>query len=96
MVFNDAVRICDIDHDDNFTSFGSNIFITKSSIFWDMSCTSLKVNRRFGGAFTAAYFMLVSCLAYSSTLKMEAPYSTEKSVGFQRTTRRYNPEENPS
>jgi hypothetical protein len=26
---NDAVRICDVDHDDKFTSFGSNIFITK-------------------------------------------------------------------
>jgi hypothetical protein len=33
--------------------------------------------------------MLVSCLACSSTLKMEAAYFSEKSVGFQRTARRY-------
>jgi hypothetical protein len=30
--------------------------------------------------------MLVSCLAYSSTLKMEAKCSSETSVEFQRTT----------
>jgi hypothetical protein len=29
------------------------------------------------------YFMLVSCLAYSSRLKMEAKCSTEMSVDFQ-------------
>jgi hypothetical protein len=33
-------------------------------------------------------FTLVSCSAYSSTLKMEAIYSPETSVDFQRTTRR--------
>jgi hypothetical protein len=33
----------------------------------------------------AAWFMLVSCLAYSRTLKMEATFSSEKSVDFQRT-----------
>jgi hypothetical protein len=33
--------------------------------------------------------MLVSCLAYSSTLKMEATYTSETSVYFQRTTWRY-------
>jgi hypothetical protein len=32
-------------------------------------------------------------LAYSSTLKMEATYSPEKSVDFQRNTRRYIPED---
>jgi hypothetical protein len=32
-----------------------------------------------------AYFMLISCFAYSSTLKMEATCSSERSVGFQRT-----------
>jgi hypothetical protein len=40
----------------------------------------------------ATCFMLVSCLAYSLTLKMEAAYSSENSVDFQRTTRRYFPE----
>jgi hypothetical protein len=38
-------------------------------------------------------FMIVSCLAYSSTLKMEARCSSETSVDFQRTTRRYIPED---
>jgi hypothetical protein len=36
---------------------------------------------------------LVSCLAYSSTLKMEAICSSETSVDFQRTTWRYIPED---
>jgi hypothetical protein len=38
-------------------------------------------------------FTLVSCSAYSSTLKMETIYSSEMSVEFQRTTRRYIPED---
>jgi hypothetical protein len=33
-------------------------------------------------------FMHVSCLAYSSALKLEAPYSSETSVDFHRATRR--------
>jgi hypothetical protein len=33
--------------------------------------------------------MLVSCLAYSSTLKMEATYYSETYVDFQRATQRY-------
>jgi hypothetical protein len=37
-------------------------------------------------------FMLVSCLAYFSPLKMEASGSYETSVDFQRTTRRSIPE----
>jgi hypothetical protein len=36
---------------------------------------------------------LVSCLAYSSTLKMEAKCFSETLVDFQRTTRRYIPED---
>jgi hypothetical protein len=35
-------------------------------------------------------FTLVSCSAYSSTQKMEAICSSEMSVDFQRTTRRYS------
>jgi hypothetical protein len=34
-------------------------------------------------------FTLVSCLVYSSILKMEATYSSEMLVDFQRTTRCY-------
>jgi hypothetical protein len=36
---------------------------------------------------------LVPCSAYSSTMKMEAICSFETSVDFQRTTRRYIPED---
>jgi hypothetical protein len=38
---------------------------------------------------SAICFRLVSCLAYSSTLKIEAMYSSETLVDFQWTTRRY-------
>jgi hypothetical protein len=38
-------------------------------------------------------FMMVSCSDYSSTLKMENVCSSETSVDFQRTTRRYIPED---
>jgi hypothetical protein len=38
-------------------------------------------------------FTLVSCSAYSSTLKMEATCSSETSNDFQRITRRYIPED---
>jgi hypothetical protein len=38
-------------------------------------------------------FTVLSCSAYSSTLKMEAICSSETSVGFQRTTWRYIPED---
>jgi hypothetical protein len=34
-----------------------------------------------------AYLMLVSCLAYSLIIKMEAIYFSETSVNFDRTTR---------
>jgi hypothetical protein len=36
--------------------------------------------------------LLVSCLADSATLKMEAVHSSERSVRFYRTIRRYIPE----
>jgi hypothetical protein len=37
----------------------------------------------------AACYMLESCLAFYSTLKMEATYSSKISIGFTRTTQRY-------
>jgi hypothetical protein len=45
--------------------------------------------------FSACHLLsrLVFCLAYSSILKMEAVCSSETSVEFQRTTRRYIPED---
>jgi hypothetical protein len=38
-------------------------------------------------------YMLVSCLPYSATLKIEAICSSETSVDFQRTAWRYTPED---
>jgi hypothetical protein len=66
----------------------------KNSVFWDITpCSPFKVNRRFGGTAEQAdlppAFPLVSCLAYYSTLKMEATCSPETSVDLQRTTRHY-------
>jgi hypothetical protein len=43
------------------------------------------------GRADVAVSTLVYCLAYSSTLKMEATCPSEKSVDFQRTTRHYIP-----
>jgi hypothetical protein len=39
--------------------------------------------------YLSTYYTLVSCSAFSSTLKMETIYSAETSVEFQRTKRRY-------
>jgi hypothetical protein len=60
-----------------------------------MPCSPLSVNRRFGASefCLSPVCSLVSCSAYSSTLKMEAICSFKTSVGFQRTTRRYIPED---
>jgi hypothetical protein len=41
----------------------------------------------------AACFMLVFCLAYSSTLKMKATYSSKSSFDFQQTTWHFIPED---
>jgi hypothetical protein len=69
------------------THTGSEVLtasVMKSFILWDITpCNSLKVNRRLPSA---------SYWAYSSGLKMEATYSSETSVDFQRTMRRYIPE----
>jgi hypothetical protein len=43
-------------------------------------------------ALLAVCFMLVTCLAYPSTLKMEAIYSSEMSVDVHQTTRPSIPE----
>jgi hypothetical protein len=80
----------------------------KSFIFWDTTpCSMLKVNRRFRGTsrlhFQGRRISQVRSQsqaaskqsfysAYSWTLKMVATCSSETSVDFQRTTRRYIPE----
>jgi hypothetical protein len=66
-------------------------------VFWGIILRSpLKLNRRFEGTcrlpLHAVCFSLISCLAYS-TLNIEATCYSETSVDFQRTTRRYIPEE---
>jgi hypothetical protein len=48
--------------------------------------------RKFGPDF--CLFLLVLCLVYFSTLKMVATCSSETSAEFERTTRRYIPEDN--
>jgi hypothetical protein len=74
-----------------------------STIFWDITpCSPLKVNPRSeehrlhlqGRKISLPpAFTLVSCSAYSSTLKIEAICFSETSVDFQRTTRQYIPKE---
>jgi hypothetical protein len=56
--------------------------VMKSTTFWDITpCNPLKVNPRFGRTYRLHLqlclphaFRLVSCSAYSSTLKMEAMF----------------------
>jgi hypothetical protein len=82
--------------------------IMNCSILCDITpCSPLKINRCFGGTWPlhlqgrihparkqhATCSALVSCLTCSSTPKMEATYSSETLVDFQRTTRRHTPEE---
>jgi hypothetical protein len=45
------------------------------------------------GALLATYFKVAYYMSNSLTLKMEAKCSSETSVGFQWTTRRYIPED---
>jgi hypothetical protein len=72
--------------------------VINSSIFWDITPHSpLRVNRHFRGTCRlhrlATCFSLVSCLAYSSTTKMEATCPSEMSANFQDITWHYVPED---
>jgi hypothetical protein len=75
--------------------------VMKSTNFWDiMTCSSLRVNRRFEGTYRLhlhgrriSRALLATCWAYFSTLKIEEPSSSETSVDFQRATGRYIPED---
>jgi hypothetical protein len=68
----------------------------KSNVFWYVTpCGLAEVYLRFRGTShrqggMSLYFLLVSCIAYSSTLKMEAVCSTV--VNFYPTTRRHIPD----
>jgi hypothetical protein len=55
----------------------------KSAIFWDVTPCGL----------LGACILLVTCLVYSSTLKMEAVCSSETLVTFYQTTQRLIPED---
>jgi hypothetical protein len=79
-------------------------FLKKNSVFWDaMPCSPLKDNRCFERtcrlhiqgrrSLHSTCFTLVSCFAFSSNLMIEAKFSSEASVDFQRTIRRYMPED---
>jgi hypothetical protein len=77
------------------------VVTTKSHIIMDITPLSLEeVNRLFGGIFrlylkgikvSQARTQLTFCLAYSSTLKLEAIEFSATSVGFHQTTRHYVP-----
>jgi hypothetical protein len=60
--------------------------VTTSAILYSL-ISAIKHKRN--GIMLANCFVLVSCLPYSLTLKMEATCSSETSVDFQRTTRRH-------
>jgi hypothetical protein len=94
---------CLTKHKNNFTLIGFEVLkvlVMKSSVFWDITPFSpLKIIRRFGGTHLlghqvplATFFMLIYCLAYYLAPKMEAACSSETSVNFRQTTRRYVPE----
>jgi hypothetical protein len=58
--------------------------VVKDSVFWDITpCSPMKVIRRFGGTWRLqallffSCFLLVSCLVYSSTLKMDCWLATD-------------------
>jgi hypothetical protein len=80
----------------------SQIFqqLNLSSISWNITpCSSLKVKWHFGGTYHhhlqglhATCFMLVSCLVYSLTLKIEVTCSFKMSVDSEWTIWRYIPE----
>jgi hypothetical protein len=60
-----------------------------------MSRRPLEGIRNFGDTFALLFarFLLVSCLPYCSTLKMEAIYPFETSIDLYRTTQCYIPED---
>jgi hypothetical protein len=69
--------------------------IEKSSVFSDMTPCSLIVptyQHEAGTELVVAFFVLVYYLAYFETLRMEAIYAAEASVGSQHTAWSYNPE----
>jgi hypothetical protein len=83
------------------TLSGANIHESKISVSCDMlPYSSLEVIRSFGGAYRllqqgqpSTCLMVVSCLVFSFTRKMERTCCSETPVNFRRTTRHYIPED---
>jgi hypothetical protein len=74
------------------TSAYNTASLNNVGIFWGITAfSSLKVNQN-ESRWQAEPFRMDFCLAYPSTLKAEAIYSSETSVDFQWTTRCYVPE----
>jgi hypothetical protein len=67
----------------NFLGWLNNCWLEKLHFRYITTCSPLKVK------LVPNYFTLVSGLVYYSTSKMEATYSSETSVDFQRTTWHY-------
>jgi hypothetical protein len=69
----------------------------KSSVFWDVKgCSPVEIHQRFGGT----YCLHLQCRRISQTrnqqrsgVTMEAVRSSQTSVDFYQTTRRYTPED---
>jgi hypothetical protein len=65
--------------------------VIKDSVFWYIVKRSPLKVRKFG-SFVSVCFMLIPCLAYTSTPKMEVSCSSKTSTDFQRITRSFIPE----
>jgi hypothetical protein len=66
----------------------------RSTLFWDITlCSPLKVNWRFEGTYRSIFMSNNKPNKKPVTLKMEAIRSSETSLDFQRTIRRYIPED---
>jgi hypothetical protein len=70
------------------------VVVIKRSLFWDIPpCSRFKADIFHRNMSGATFFALVSFLASSPILKIEAMCSSETSAGFQHTTRCHFPED---
>jgi hypothetical protein len=92
----------------NLCRFTSTEFFSKNTIFWDIRlCSQVETGRHSGGADwlhlqgrrtnqassqQKVEWKQISCLAYFSTLKMEAVCSSKSFIRIYQSTQRYIPE----